>query len=201
VETGADRIRRATAGGATIEIDRRSGMAFLKLVNQVTVSEVGQSGRVVQANSYTMEPVALPGRIVARAGNASDRDLLAPSGVEGSVAAGRDYRRKQAGVIEDRDEYKREILGVIHSRLAFSASAFVLVILGAALGIIRRGSHVLTAFGIAFLPALFVIVTIIMGRQLAQNEGMTLIGLCTIWAGIVVVGGLDVWTLTRVLKR
>ena len=59
----------------------------------------------------------------------------------------------------------------------------------------------LTAFGISFVPSFLVIVLIITGRQLAQNPGTALVGLGTIWLGIVLVGVLDAWTLTKVLRR
>ena len=77
----------------------------------------------------------------------------------------------------------------------------MLVILAAALGIIFRGSHVMTAFGISFIPTLFVIIAIVMGRQMTHNANTHLSGLLLMWAGIVVVAGLDVWMLTRVLRR
>ena len=73
--------------------------------------------------------------------------------------------------------------------------------MGAALGIIFRGSHVTMAFGISFVPMLFVIVMIVMGRQMAHNAATYGIGLALMWGGIAVVAGLDVWTLTRVLRR
>ena len=199
VETTAGKVRRATAGGGTIDIDRH-GDVYLKLVNGVAVVE-GDDTRPIQANSYTMGPVTISAEVVAKVAALSDRELLNPPEAGGPVTAGPVFRKKQSKVIEERSEFYREILGVVHSRLAYSVSTFVLVILGAALGIILRGSHVLTAFGISFVPSLFVIVAIIMGRQVAQNAGTTVIGVCIIWAGIVLMGGVDVWMLTRVLKR
>lgn len=199
VETTARKVRKATAGGGTIDIDRH-GDVHLKLVNGVTVVE-GDDTRPIQANSYTMGPVTISAEAVAKVTALSDRELLDPPEAGGPVTAGPVFRKKQSKVIEERDEFYREILGVVHSRLAYSVSTFVLVILGAALGIILRGSHVLTAFGISFVPSLLVIVAIIMGRQVAQNAGTTVIGVCIIWAGIVLMGGVDVWMLTRVLKR
>ncbi|MCH7651648.1 MAG: hypothetical protein IIA63_10885 [Nitrospinae bacterium] len=69
------------------------------------------------------------------------------------------------------------------------------------MGIILRDANVLTAFGISFVPSLLVVVTIIMGRQLAQNEGTATPGLLLIWFGIAAVGLVDAWTLTRILRR
>ena len=122
----------------------------------------------------------------------SDRELF---------DAGTDAARKQRHAAEERGKLIRDIDGVMHSRSAFSVSVFVLVTLAAALGIIFRGSHVLTAFGIAFVPALFVIVTIVAGRQMAEKAGTAVAGLLMLWSGIVIVGGLDVWVLLRVLRR
>jgi hypothetical protein len=64
-----------------------------------------------------------------------------------------------------------------------------------------RGGHVFTAFGISFVPSLFVIVTIIMGRQLAQNASTAALGIAAIWGGILLVGAIDVWTMTRLVRR
>ena len=65
----------------------------------------------------------------------------------------------------------RRVTAELHSRLALSASVLVLVVLGAALGVLFRGSQVLTAFGISFVPAAVVTVMNIMGRQLFRNQG------------------------------
>jgi lipopolysaccharide export LptBFGC system permease protein LptF len=93
------------------------------------------------------------------------------------------------------------VVGTINERLAFSVSVFVLVILAAALGIIFRGSHMMVAFGISFVPMLFVIVMIVTGKQMSHNAATHGLGLAVMWSGIVAVAGLDVWTLTHVLRR
>ncbi len=95
----------------------------------------------------------------------------------------------------------RHILGTIHERAAFSISVFVLVILAAALGTIFRGAHVLTAFGISFLPMLLVLITIISGRQMARHEASHGLGIALIWSGILFVALFDGWIVTRVLRR
>lgn len=77
----------------------------------------------------------------------------------------------------------------------------MLVVLGAALGVIVRGGQVLTAFGVSFIPALFVIVTIIMGRQLAEQPDKALIGLVIIWTGIAVAAAMNPVIIGRYMKR
>jgi len=198
VERIGQQIRTATAGSATVQIDRESQKAHLELLEGVTLTDPTDPSNTLTRARDHLEPVAISDSIVEQVRRIADSELLAGTT---DLASGQAFAERQASLLEKKDRFSREILGVIHSRLAFCASAFVLVILGAALGIILRGAHVLTAFGISFVPSLFVIVAIIMGRQLAQNPGMTLAGILTIWSGIIVVAGLDVWTLTRVLKR
>ena len=95
----------------------------------------------------------------------------------------------------------RKIVATIHERTAYSISVFGLVILGAVLGIVLRGSHMVVAFGISFVPSLVVIITIVAGRQMACNAHTYAVGLSLMWTGIAAVAALDWWTLARVLRR
>jgi hypothetical protein len=94
-----------------------------------------------------------------------------------------------------------EIVGVIHSRLAFSVSVLTMLVLSAGLAIIYRGGQILTAFAISFVPGLFVVVMNIMGRQLAENFGTQMVGIGLIWGAIVLVAITDVIVLTLFLRR
>lgn len=96
---------------------------------------------------------------------------------------------------------EQNLAGLIHSRLAFSVSTLVILILAAALGIIVRGGQLLTAFAISFVPGMLVVVMNIMGRQMSGNPGTHTVGLCVIWSGIAIVALADVVVLTRFLKR
>jgi hypothetical protein len=69
------------------------------------------------------------------------------------------------------------------------------------LGIVLRGAHVLVAFGISFVPLVFVLVMLVAGRQMANNAPTHVLGLAFMWGGIVTVAGVDVWMLQRVLRR
>jgi hypothetical protein len=95
----------------------------------------------------------------------------------------------------------RKIMATINERAAFTFSVLVLVILGAGLGIVFRGAHAATAFGISFVPSILVIVLIVTGKQMAQNEDTFGLGMGIMWLGIIVVGVLDVWTLGRWVRR
>ena len=126
----------------------------------------------------------------------------------------RDYAEQVIGLnvgdrVDDERESDRgdvfklgqEIAGIIHSRLAFSASSLVILVLAAALGVIFRGGQLLTAFVIAFVPGLLVVVMNIMGRQLTENTGTHLVGIVVIWAGIAILAATDVVVVGKYLKR
>ena len=89
----------------------------------------------------------------------------------------------------------------INERFAFSISVVVLVILGAALGIIFRGAHVMIAFGISFVPSLIIILGIVTGKQMAYNAPTFVVGLDVMWGVIGAVAALDVWLMLHVLRR
>lgn len=109
--------------------------------------------------------------------------------------------RLRTGLLSETSRQYRKIVGVLHSRFAFSLSVLAIVPLGAALGAIFRGSHVMTAFGISFAPGLFLIATIAMGRQLAEHPGTEQIGLATIWGALVALLIADAVVLARGVRR
>jgi lipopolysaccharide export LptBFGC system permease protein LptF len=80
---------------------------------------------------------------------------------------------------------KTKIIGTIHSRLVFGIGCIPMVIIGTGLGILKRGGHLLTAFGTSCMPALILIVGIVCGKQVAENPQSTpTLGLAIMWAGL-----------------
>lgn len=156
------------------------------------------SGRTFERSKATLGPVAIPSELVRRTQQLTDEELLDPTAGWSDDDA---IARKQRSATEIQGETIRKIVATLNQRCAFSVSVLVLVVLGAALGIVFRGSHLVMAFGISFVPSLFVIITIVMGKQMAQNSVTYLSGLAVMWAGIVLVAGLDAWILKRVLRR
>jgi lipopolysaccharide export LptBFGC system permease protein LptF len=197
-EQRTDRRRRITGDRAFIRVVRGDTLAESGLRIDVHNARARDGADWIQRTKETLGPVMLDPELVAELEQMSDADLLAASRMpeEGDPLA---RRREKAE--NTRAEALRRIVGTIHERTAFSISVVVLVTLGAALGIILRGSHVMTAFGISFVPSLFVIVTIVMGKQMSHNAPTHVLGLLVIWGGIGLVAALDAWTLTRVLRR
>jgi len=77
-----------------------------------------------------------------------------------------------------------KIKAEIHSRLAFGIGCVPMILIGIGLGIIKRGGHLLSAFGASCLPAAVLVVCIIGGKQVTENLGSSQTwGMILIWAG------------------
>ena len=196
-ERGLDRERHATAERAILEVTRGATVAESGVQIELYDARLSDGVTTIERDKEKLGPVAIAPELIARVKKLTEAELLGPAG--GSPDSSLTDQRVRA--LEARGETVRRVIGVMHERLAFSVSVLVLVILGAALGIIFRGSHVMTTFGISFVPLLFVLITIVMGKQMSHNITTHGLGIAVMWSGIVVVTVLDVWTLTRVLRR
>lgn len=194
-ELPTQRHYRADVGVAKVVAGEEPEDAMIKLdLYQATVDAGGRSKTHAKV---TIGPVPVDPSWVAQLGSMDDGELLeSPRVHEDPLLA-----PALAMAMKARGDTVRRIVGAINERAAFSVSVFVLVILGAALGIVFRGSHVMTAFGVSFVPSVFVLVCIVTGKQMSHNAVTHGLGLAVMWGGIVAVGALDAWTLMRVVRR
>jgi hypothetical protein len=186
-----------TAKEATVDVSRGDTLAESGVRIEATDVRFSDGATSVDRIKHVLDPVPIDAAIVQRAESLGIADLLnAPGG-------------ESAGVLNERITKASETLGnvtrriraTIGERIAFSISVLFLVALGAVLGIVYRGAHIVVAFGISFVPALIVIVTIVTGRQLACNENTHFFGLGLTWSGLALAAFLDWYLLTRVLRR
>ena len=74
----------------------------------------------------------------------------------------------------------------LQARLAFGVSCIVLVLLGAALGIVMRSGPFLSAFGMSFVPAVLCLATIFTGKHIAEQSSDSITaGILFLWSGIL----------------
>ncbi len=94
-----------------------------------------------------------------------------------------------------------DVIAVMHFRVSWGGSGFLMVAMGAALGLMFRGGQVLVAFVIALAPAAVVLVMAIMGKEMVRNPDVpTIVGLMCIWGGIAMILLANVavyWHLSR----
>ncbi|MGD2107884.1 MAG: LptF/LptG family permease [Phycisphaerae bacterium] len=196
-ETQGGRVRTIAADRASIKMGGGRTLDECTLAIEVQDARLASGGTVIERAKTTLTPVGMPPEIVERAAAMSEAELLAGP----SEPLNEPLERKRFMARAVRGETVRKIVAAIHERAAFSVSIFMLSILGAALGVILRGSHLMTAFGISFVPMLFVLVMIVTGKQMSRNPGTHELGLLVIWSGIIVVVGVDVLIMTRLLRR
>ena len=155
----------------------------IKLDVDVTVNYLGASQRrVSRATTWTRGEMPLPEDIMARATAIELPDLYAPQKLTSDP--------KVLGAI-DRLKNKRipqlrsDLIAELHVRVAYGASCFLMVAMGAALGLMFRGGQFISAFALSAVPAAAVIIMLLMGKAMVRNPASSdTLGLACIWGGI-----------------
>ena len=94
-----------------------------------------------------------------------------------------------------------EITAETHSRLVFGLGCTTLILIGIALGIIYKGGHLLSAFGISSIPAVALIVCIMAGKNMIKNVSTTTqTGTLVMWIGLAVLSSLALVIFRKLLK-
>jgi lipopolysaccharide export LptBFGC system permease protein LptF len=94
-----------------------------------------------------------------------------------------------------------EIKAEIHSRLVLGIGCITLILIGIALGIIFKGGHLLTAFGVSSVPAAALVVCIMAGKNIMKNPGAQgLSGIILMWAGLAALTVLAAVIYHKMLK-
>lgn len=72
-----------------------------------------------------------------------------------------------------------------HSRLVFGIGCVPMIMIGIGLGIIKKGGHLLSAFGASCVPAAVLIVCIMSGKQITENlSSQDFSGVSLMWGGL-----------------
>ncbi|QOJ15890.1 MAG: LptF/LptG family permease [Planctomycetia bacterium] len=97
--------------------------------------------------------------------------------------------------------FGRKVLAEIHMRLAFTSANVVTLVMAAALGLLFRGARALTAFAVANVPFLFVLMITYMGKQITVDERFTSAGPYVMWSGLALCALADVLILRFGVRR
>lgn len=117
---------------------------------------------------------------------------------------------KDPGILADIDyirsnrppKIRGEIVAEMNVRLAFGLSCFLLVPMGAALGVISRGGQILAAFVISIAPSSVVFILIFAGKKMISNPKSSDVGgLILLWSGLVLMLVADVVIYHRLSKK
>jgi lipopolysaccharide export LptBFGC system permease protein LptF len=201
LESGVKREYKGRLAYITAETVEADGTPFymIEMKNEVSVKESrkGKPDRYGERKDPTVGPFQAPESVVQKAASIPLHELLEED-------APYDYNYRIGKLRGQMANEMRTTVGKaaaeIHGRAAYSASALVLLMLGAGLGIIFKGGHFVSAFGLSFIPMLMVVVMIMTGRQLTTT-GIGAMGIVVIWLGVAVVGAANVIVLGKFLKR
>lgn len=137
-------------------------------------------------DELSLEPKPLPEDLVQQAGTMS-LETIYRSGDDPTFprSVRRQVGRLKSDVI---DKLTNKIIAEMHVRVSYSLSCFLMVALGAAMGLMFRGGQMISAFTLSVIPASVVIVLIMMGKQMIRNSAVsTTAGLAAMWSGIVIL--------------
>ena len=96
-----------------------------------------------------------------------------------------------------------EIEAEMHTRLVFGTGCLPMILIGIGLSVIKSGGHLLSAFGASCIPAAVLIVSIMMGANVAKNAGsqQTISGIGLMWGGLIVLCVLTLVIYRKLLKN
>ncbi|MFA5863633.1 MAG: LptF/LptG family permease [Phycisphaerae bacterium] len=166
---------------------------------KVTETHSGNSKRFATHERYTVGPINVPPEVLESASpkNANIDTILSSNS---PYNFNDDLNKKRAYLSFGKAETIRKGIAEIHTRLAYSFSALVLLILGASLGIIFKGGHFVSAFGLSFIPLMIVVVLIMTGKQLTAAGSLNM-GMGVIWLGLAIVALANLVILGKFLRR
>ena len=197
---GQTRIIRGDSASLLVRPPNADGVqyAVLDITGNVRIDEGRGGPNLLHTGRERIGGLVLPEHIVDEIRALGDAEFLDR---QNAMTLRQATGERLEAAREASSKFVREIRSELHSRTTLSLTVFVLVILGAALGIVFRAGHALEAFGISFVPSLIVIVMNITGRQLAEKTSTADLGVALMWIAIGAVALLDVFLLTRVVRR
>lgn len=116
--------------------------------------------------------------------------------------ASKDILKDLNSLREEIPNLERKIKAEMNVRIAYCLSCLLLVSLGAALGLIFRGGHFISAFAIALVPGAILIVLMVMGKEMIRHPDIPAIrGVACIWSGILVLGAANTLVYGHLMRK
>jgi lipopolysaccharide export LptBFGC system permease protein LptF len=201
--TNQEPEKQFQAETAKLQVETNSKIPFLNIIlKKVTISYADDPRNQPRHESYALTQVLLPDETIKRNQSLSEIQQAIQNDSTGklSITKPSPYLAKLYENVRKRClNLTAKIKAELHSRLAFGVSCVVLTMLGAALGILFRSGHLLTAFGVSFVPAAMCLTTIFTGQHITE-DGSVAAGLAFLWSGIVVVALINIVLYKKLMK-
>ncbi|MDY7009491.1 MAG: LptF/LptG family permease [Planctomycetota bacterium] len=171
------------------------------VLNDVTIAGAGERIENAQhRGQYDISSLAVPDEIINESDRIDPGDLFenASDYTDSPMVHNMISAVRQSTI----PRLKSKVCAEIHQRLAYGIGCLLMVMLGAALGLLFRGGEALVAFAISAGPASAVIVLMLMGKQLIANPGVPEgYGIVVVWGGIAVMAAATAYVYTVVMRR
>ncbi|MBT3200331.1 MAG: LptF/LptG family permease [Phycisphaerales bacterium] len=173
----------------------------------LTTSHPGEIAKAKGLNSLEYGQIRIPDDVAAKIADVTPHEAY--HNIDGLT--GNEAIRKKLSTLKNKHVVRliMDIEAEKHMRLAFGVSCLLMVMLGGVLGLIFKGGQFVSALFTSTVPAATVVITILMGKNLAQNpdvmrldgpSGSLSLGVIVIWGGIgllTVATGLIYWRVSK----
>lgn len=163
----------------------REPLVTLKLASEVLVDFVEATGRREnRVTSWVRGEIPVPPVIRQRASAISLADMVNDPQ---AITRNRKVLQAMKGLTRSTiPHFQAALMAELHARVAYGVSCFLMVAMGAALGMLLKGGQFISAFAISAVPAAAVIILVLMGKEMVRNPNVnTTLGLAAIWSGII----------------
>lgn len=144
----------------------------------------GRYGEPRRKSTLSFDALLVSTQVLRQTKNCTPAALLNPD-TELPVDAA--LRTEQAALCKAADRMRRRVTATLHWRLGYTSSTLVTVLMGAALGVVFRGSRALAAFALAMIPFFIVLVLMVLGQKLCEDAVTTQVGPLVTWGGLALV--------------
>jgi lipopolysaccharide export LptBFGC system permease protein LptF len=156
------------------------------------------------AQRHVIRGLILPQALTNKFQNTDVLEIMKPNSMSLLLKNGPSLQLKgfQKRLFDKVTRTMAEINSEINSRLVFGTGCIIVIMIGIALGIIKKGGHLLGAFGASSVPAAVLIVCIMMGKNVATNPGAKACsGIMLMWSSLVILFLSAMLMYRRLLKN
>ncbi|MBN2128559.1 MAG: LptF/LptG family permease [Sedimentisphaerales bacterium] len=193
-------LRRLQCDKAVIHVGEDVEHPELSL--DVSNARVEETGLLVVRE--IIRDLALPEPIARALGERSVLEVVVSENVPSvlDAAPSTTLARRQKALDRELRTTLIDIKAEINSRLVFGIGCVPMILIGIGLGIVKRGGHMLSAFGASCVPAAVLIVTIISGKHVTENVGAQAVsGILVMWAGLAFLIVLAAFIYGKLLRH
>lgn len=141
----------------------------------------GEYGAPRRKPTLSLDGTQVPADVLPRLRPYTAAQIVAGSG---PLDLSDEQSQDRIGLQRGAAELRRKIAGTLHFRLGYTSCVLVILLMGAALGVMFRGSRALAAFALATIPFFSVLIIMMLGKQLAEDEVTQAIGPLVTWGGL-----------------